>query len=232
MGVRYGIRQTPSSSPKRRESLKTLSLGCRSRGRVVMGSSSSSKKSALFAQCVQIFKPRKAQKIVKKREKKRQPKMSKKLLHFWTFQGWLTLDTFWIIFNFVKNFNFYYIKIAGSQKAPVFTGFALCAICKNQGAREGRKAPLLRQIARSGHTGSYLGAVLRGPTPRQRSLCVHCPGLSQASCRNMSSAHWRLAWCTDNKWWCIQAMQKITERSRETSVAEAGHGLKGQSVVK
>ncbi len=136
MGVRYGIRQTPSSSPKRRESLKTLSLGCRSRGRVVMGSSSSSKKSALFAQCVQIFKPRKAQKIVKKREKKRQPKMSKKLLHFWTFQGWLTLDTFWIIFNFVKKIQILLHKNGWIPKSASFYGF--CALRHLQKSRRKR----------------------------------------------------------------------------------------------
>ncbi len=49
-------------------------------------------------------------------------------------------------------FKFYYIKIPETQKAPLFAVFALRAICKKRGAKKGQKAPLLRKIARSGHT--------------------------------------------------------------------------------
>ncbi len=38
-----------------------------------------------------------------------------------------------------------------SQKAPLFAVFALRAICKKRSAKKGQKAPLLREIARSGH---------------------------------------------------------------------------------
>ncbi len=103
-------------------------------------------------QCVQIFLPPKAQKKSKKRKKKRQPKMSKILLHFWTFQGWFTFQHFFPFEYFFKIFKFHYIKIPKTQKAPLFAVFALRAICKNRGAKKGQKAPLLREIARSGHT--------------------------------------------------------------------------------
>ncbi len=45
----------------------------------------------VYYQCVQIFRPRKAQESCKRRKKKGQPKMSKKSLHFRTFQGWFIL---------------------------------------------------------------------------------------------------------------------------------------------
>ncbi len=46
---------------------------------------------------------------------------------------------------------YYYIKRLKTQKAPLFSVFALCAICKNHGAKDGQKALLFREIARSRH---------------------------------------------------------------------------------
>ncbi len=63
-----------------------------------------------------------------------------------------------IIFPFVNFFlnkvNFYYTKRLKNQKALLIFVFVLCANCKNHGAKEGQKAPLLREIARPGHIAS------------------------------------------------------------------------------
>ena len=109
-------------------------------------------------QCVQIFRPQKAQEKCKNRKKKRQPYISKLLLLFWlfcTFQEWFIFGNYFSFCEFFLNkVNFYYTKRLKNQKALLIFVFVLCANCKNHGAKEGQKAPLLREIARPGHIAS------------------------------------------------------------------------------
>ncbi len=66
--------------------------------------------------------------------------MSKKLLHFWPFQGRFTFKDFFVLNIFIKIFKFHHIKIPENQKAPPFEVFALRAICKkNVAQRRGNK---------------------------------------------------------------------------------------------
>ena len=100
------------------------------------------------AVCPDFSTPKSSKNCEKAQEK---AKFFLKILHFWTFQGGFTFSLFFRFFQ--KIFKFYYTQFSVSQKAPLFSVFALCANCKKYGAKVGQKAPLLRQIARSGHFG-------------------------------------------------------------------------------
>ena len=65
---------------------------------------------------VQIFRPRKAQ----GNGKKRQPKMSKIVLHFSTFQGWFIFELFFPFSKFFNMFKFYYKKRQNPKKHHFF----------------------------------------------------------------------------------------------------------------
>ncbi len=60
------------------------------------------------------------EKMAKMREKMRQPKMSKFLLHFWTFQRGYKDQSSKIILKIAKILNFYVVKFDNVQNAPYF----------------------------------------------------------------------------------------------------------------
>ncbi len=98
-----------------------------------------------LTQCVQTFRPPKAQENVEKRKKKRQPYM----LFFWAFQGGFT---FFIILG--KMLTFLLHKNQENPKSHLlrFLRYAQSAM-PNSRRKERQKAPLLREIAKSEHIG-------------------------------------------------------------------------------
>ncbi len=66
------------------------------------------------------------EKIVKMREKMRQPKMSKKLLHFWTFKRGYKNQSSNIFWKIIKKITFLCSKIFHCSKCATFLAF--CAM--------------------------------------------------------------------------------------------------------
>ena len=100
-----------------------------------------------------FFYPKKRKKIPKSARKSASLKCQNFYCFFERFRGGLLFKIFFHLNFYIYIFKFHFIKIPKTQKAPLFAVFALRAICKNRGAKKGQKAPLLREIARSGHTG-------------------------------------------------------------------------------
>ncbi len=112
---------------------------------------------------VQIFRPRKAQ----GNGKKRQPKMSKIVLHFSTFQGWFIFELFFPFSKFFNMFKFYYKKRQNPKKHHFFRFLRLA---QSEKIVAGQKAPLLREIARSGFSAVCSFSPLWFPAVSRQSL--------------------------------------------------------------
>ncbi len=86
------------------------------------------------------------EKIVKMREKMRQPKMSKFLLHFWTFQRGYKNQSPKVFSKNVKNSHFYVVKFDNVQNEPYFCLFAQCAKALSKCARGGARCAIFAQL--------------------------------------------------------------------------------------
>ncbi len=97
-------------------------------------------------QCCQMVFVKMREKIVKMREKMRQPTMSKFLLHFWTFQRGYKNQSSNIFWKIIKKSHFYVVKFFNVQNVPHFWLFTQCAKVLSKCARGGTKCAIFAQL--------------------------------------------------------------------------------------
>ncbi len=108
-------------------------------------------------QCCQMVFVEMRKKMAKMREKMRQPKMSKILLHFWTFQRGYKNQSSKIILKIAKNKLFYVVKFDNVQNAPFFGFFAQCAKALSKCARGGARCAIFAQLRKIWQHWSSVG---------------------------------------------------------------------------